>query len=214
MTAPLQMAQEVGRVRRFLPTLGDSRVRYIDIVDQLASAVENGQLLPGDRLPPQRTLADRLKVAVGTITRAYAEAERRGLVMAEVGRGTFIAGIGVPHPQAERALADVLDLTHNRLPIDGYVGEFCKTLGYISKRPNVAAMLDYPPNGNDARFRTVGSQWIQEVGMVASPDRVILCNEVQHGLSVIFEHYRSRVISSSAKTSTIRASSFSRKRIT
>lgn len=186
MNSKDQMREEAERVRKFMPSIGSSRVRYTDIVNNLVDAVEKGSLLPGDRLPPQRSLADKLKIAVGTVTRAYAEAERRGLVMAEVGRGTFIAGIAMPNAQAsERNGSELLDFTHNRLPIDGYVGEFCKTLGYIAKRPNVAAMLDYPPNTSDMRFRTIGAQWIRQTGLPVSPDQVVVCNGVQHGLSVI-----------------------------
>ncbi len=181
-----QVSEEADRVRKFMPSVGASRVRYMDIVNNLVDAVEKGSLLPGDRLPPQRSLADKLNIAVGTVTRAYAEAERRGLVMAEVGRGTFIAGMAMPNPQAnDRNGAELLDFTHNRLPIDGYVGEFCKTLGYIAKRPNVAAMLDYPPNTSDLRFRTIAAHWIRQTGLAASPDQVVVCNGVQHGLSVI-----------------------------
>jgi DNA-binding transcriptional MocR family regulator len=180
-----QIAEETDRIRRLMPNPGTSRIRYVDILKGLVAAVEKGSLLPGQRLPPQRSLADKLKIAVGTVTRAYSEAERRGLVQAEVGRGTFISGMALPHVQSERGVSDVLDFTHNRLPIDGYVGEFCKTLSYIAKRPNVAAMLDYPPNSSSLRFRTIGSHWIQQVGLSATPDRVIVCNGVQHGLSVI-----------------------------
>ena len=42
------------------------------------------------RLPTHRDLAYRLGVTVGTISRAYSEAERRGLIGGEVGRGTFV----------------------------------------------------------------------------------------------------------------------------
>src|SRR5690606_23341577 len=77
------------------------------------------------------------------------------------------------------------DFTFNRLPVDGYVGEFCSSLAYIAKRPNVAAMLDYPRDGSDVHFRTVAAQWISKVGLEATPDRVIVCNGVQHGLAVI-----------------------------
>ena len=181
-----QFTDEAERVRKFIPAVGSSRVRYMDILNNLISAVEQGSLLPGDRLPPQRSLADKLNVAVGTVTRAYAEAERRGIVMAEVGRGTFVAGIAMPNLHAsDNKGQELLDFTHNRLPIDGYVGEFCKTLEYLSKRPNVAAMLDYPPNASDLRFRTIGANWIKRTGLSPSPDQVVVCNGVQHGLSVI-----------------------------
>ena len=50
------------------------------------------RLRAGARLPTHRELADRLGVTVGTITRGYAEAARRGLVSGEVGRGSFVRG--------------------------------------------------------------------------------------------------------------------------
>lgn len=64
--------------------------RYIAIADAIDDAVRRGQLGTGDKLPPQRALARDLGITVGTVTRAYAEAERRGLVAGEVGRGTFV----------------------------------------------------------------------------------------------------------------------------
>ena len=52
-----------------------------------------GELKPGERLPTHRDLAYRLGVTVGTVTRAYAEAQRRGLIEGHVGRGSFLAGL-------------------------------------------------------------------------------------------------------------------------
>src|ERR1700742_1886509 len=64
--------------------------RYLAIAEALSVDVRNGALNPGDRLPTHRDLAYRLGVTVGTVSRAYAEAERRGLIGGEVGRGTFV----------------------------------------------------------------------------------------------------------------------------
>src|SRR5215475_11206930 len=66
--------------------------RYLAIVDALATDLRGGRLRDGDRLPTHRDLAYRLGVTVGTVTRAYAEAERRGLIRGEVGRGTYVRG--------------------------------------------------------------------------------------------------------------------------
>ena len=49
-------------------------------------------LLVGDRLPPQRELANRLKIDFTTVARGYVEARKRGLVDTQVGRGTFVIG--------------------------------------------------------------------------------------------------------------------------
>src|SRR5499427_3811505 len=64
--------------------------RYLAIVDALADDLDNGRLHAGDRLPTHRDLAYRLGVTVGTVTRAYAEAERRGLITADGGRGNLL----------------------------------------------------------------------------------------------------------------------------
>src|SRR6185295_19408338 len=66
--------------------------RYLAIAEALRDDASAGRLPAGTRLPTHRELADQLGVTVGTVTRAYAEAARRGLVSGEVGRGTFARG--------------------------------------------------------------------------------------------------------------------------
>ncbi len=66
--------------------------RYQALADAIGFAINEGDLVPGAKLPPQRDLAFRLGVTVGTVTRAYGVAEQRGLVRGEVGRGTFVRG--------------------------------------------------------------------------------------------------------------------------
>ena len=74
---------------------------YVGLVDELAAAIAAGRLKPGDRLLPQRTFAYEKGIAASTAGRVYAELLRRGLVVGEVGRGTFVAG-GSPSPSSMR----------------------------------------------------------------------------------------------------------------
>ncbi|WP_349592205.1 PLP-dependent aminotransferase family protein [Thalassospira sp. NFXS8] len=64
---------------------------YRRIAQAIGAAVEKGQLQAGDRLPTHRDMAYHLGVTVGTVTRAYREAERLGLAIGEVGRGTYVS---------------------------------------------------------------------------------------------------------------------------
>src|SRR5262245_6024056 len=64
--------------------------RYLAFVEALENDVQAGILKPGTRLLPQRDMAQLLRLSVGTVSRAYAEAEARGLISGEVGRGTFV----------------------------------------------------------------------------------------------------------------------------
>src|ERR1700712_5214750 len=73
------------------PDLTDrQRPRYLAIVNALASDIASGRIAEGTRLPAQRELANRLSLSVGTVTKAYSEAERQGLVSGEIGRGTYV----------------------------------------------------------------------------------------------------------------------------
>lgn len=64
---------------------------YEQIIHQVQEAVATGQLSPGMRLPAVRQLADELDVAPGTVARAYAELERRQVVVTDGARGTRVA---------------------------------------------------------------------------------------------------------------------------
>ena len=56
---------------------------YLSIADALARDINSGLLSDGERLPTLRDLAATLNVTPGTISRAYSEAQRRGLVQGE-----------------------------------------------------------------------------------------------------------------------------------
>ncbi len=75
----------------WLPNLdeGDGPI-YLRLADSIESAISDGTLLAGSKLPPQRNLAFDLGVTIGTIGRAYALIHERGLVSGEVGRGTYV----------------------------------------------------------------------------------------------------------------------------
>jgi DNA-binding transcriptional MocR family regulator len=69
-----------------------SKFEYLKLADAVAAEIASGALKTGDRLPPQRSFAYDRKIAVSTASRVYTELLRRGLVVGEVGRGTFISG--------------------------------------------------------------------------------------------------------------------------
>ncbi len=58
---------------------------------QIAAAIERGDLAPAERLPPVRTLAADLGLAVNTVARSYRELELQGLVSTE-GRRRHLRG--------------------------------------------------------------------------------------------------------------------------
>ena len=96
-----------------------SKSEYLKLADAIAAEIADGILKPGDRLPPQRNFAYERKIAVSTASRVYAELLRRGLVVGEVGRGTFISGDakrGAAAPSEPRGIRIDLEFNYSMLP--------------------------------------------------------------------------------------------------
>ena len=64
---------------------------YRQIVNQVKYLVASGLLMPGEELPPIRTLALQLKVTPNTIVKAYGELESSGVIHKRQGSGTFVS---------------------------------------------------------------------------------------------------------------------------
>ena len=56
----------------------------------LADCIHDGILIPGERLPTHRELAELLQVTVGTVSKAYARTAQLNLTTGFVGRGTYV----------------------------------------------------------------------------------------------------------------------------
>lgn len=156
---------------------------YLAIADALASDIAAGRLQPRMRLPTHRELAYSLGVTVGTITRAYAEAERRGLVYGEVGRGTFVRVPAI----AETALtvaesADLIDLTINFAVGEERDRAIQRTLAELSKRADLARFLYYHPHRGLTEQRATAAEWLTRHGLPVGPDNIIITAGGQHAM--------------------------------
>src|SRR5215217_8057389 len=64
---------------------------YVQIEEELAERIRAGILRPGDRIPPERELADQMQVSRMTVRQALGRLADRGLLVREQGRGTFVS---------------------------------------------------------------------------------------------------------------------------
>ncbi len=76
---------------------------YRQIVEQVRSSIERGELSPDMPLPPVRQLAGDLGVAPNTVARAYAELQAEGWIVADGRRGTRVAAQIARPSEKERA---------------------------------------------------------------------------------------------------------------
>ncbi|HEX8747053.1 MAG TPA: PLP-dependent aminotransferase family protein [Pyrinomonadaceae bacterium] len=166
--------------------------RYLAIADRIAEDIEHGQLRPGEQMPTHRELASRLGVTVGTITRAYAEAQRRGLLVGETGRGTYVREdlFADAFPPNIAAHDDsLIDLSLNLPPVaaSDQLGQvLSSTLMNLAGRPNLSNLLGYQTPIGAERHRAAGAAWISRSGMEAQARRVLITSGALHAMTVVF----------------------------
>jgi DNA-binding transcriptional MocR family regulator len=157
------------------PAPGRARPLYLRIVDALAADVASGRVAAETRLPTQRELAERLGTTIATVTRAYSEARRRGLVSATVGRGTFV------HAAPAHASSGVVDLTVNQLLASPFGGELIAAASTID--PDLlTSLLEYQPHRGSERHRQVMARWAGLRGVPATPEEIVVTAGAQHSL--------------------------------
>lgn len=164
--------------------------RYRAIADALGDDIAAGRLGAGARLPTHRDLAYRLGVTVGTITRAYAEAEKRGLIGGEVGRGTFVLGQRSPHlPEPLNWTVSPEPTTINMTVVVSAQPEAAQalssTLMAIAASGNAEALVGYAPHAGLPAHRAAAAQWMaRQHRVVADADSVILTSGAQNAMAV------------------------------
>lgn len=151
----------------------DGKARYLQLADAIADGIEDGTLSLGDRLPPQRQLADRLGLDFTTISRGYAEAKRRGLVNSHVGRGTFVeTARGAADKRELRRHADI-DLTMNLAPEPEDPALLARMeAGLQTVSTNMIDLLRYQSSTGGQVDKEAASSWLSLRGLVPTLDRI------------------------------------------
>jgi DNA-binding transcriptional MocR family regulator len=171
------------------PTIKDSGVaRYIALADQIETAIQSGELSAGDKLPTHRKLADALKVTVGTVTRGYSEAERRGLVSAIVGSGTFVSSqkqADIQFSHLEPSASNEIDMSLN-LPIANQsapgIGSVMQEIAADQKL--FMELMGYQQERGLRRHRQWAAEWLTNRGVRCSLDNLAITCGGQHAITL------------------------------
>lgn len=167
-------------------TPSTGRSKYKKLVHAIAQNIEDGSLPDGTKLPPQREVSQALNISVQTVSNAYKELERDGIIRCEVGRGSFVS-----HSMTEQVSSYMLD--YNEYSIadfsiariihtaehDRVWQQTCTDLANEIEHP---WMRDCRPIAGFEHHRAVGISWISKMGVSATLDTIMITNGASHAI--------------------------------
>jgi GntR family transcriptional regulator len=120
----------------------DARPLYLQIMDEVRRSLVVGALRPEDPMPSVRELASQLVLNPRTVSQAYQELEREGVLYVRRGQGTFVAsGVVGDRRRLAREVAKraVLDARRNGLGVSELIASIEKVAAEEADDTAVAA---------------------------------------------------------------------------
>ena len=178
---------------------------YKQLAELLAAAMEAGQLHAGERLPPERRLAEDLRLSRTTIVNAYRLLEQEGKVTSLIGSGTYV-GENTAAPLPPMPWGQLLQ-PHLRSPLSSILRSLLAvpaaggSISLAAGMPDPAlyplSMLQHfqapiaPPDfgylsiEGYAPLRHSLAAWLQNRGLFVSADELMILSGSQQGLYLI-----------------------------
>ncbi|MCX4189237.1 PLP-dependent aminotransferase family protein [Methylophaga sp. OBS3] len=175
--------------------IDSARVKYIGVVEALESDIKNRVVKPGDRLPPQRQIANSLGIDLTTVTRAMKEAARRGLIEAQTGSGTFIAQTAFSHYSSTQLIkGKPLDLSMNNpsspldIKVELEIDKSLQDLAAVSTKP--LHHLSYQETAGHPEDRAAAKLWLSQKLPDINADNVLITSGAHSAIYSILSHFK------------------------
>ncbi|HEY6481745.1 MAG TPA: PLP-dependent aminotransferase family protein, partial [Streptosporangiaceae bacterium] len=189
---PIDLGERLGRWssgRGPLPVLLSARLRRL---------IDEGELPPGEPLPPDRALATALAVGRSTVVAAYEELRREGRIVRRQGSGTRVAGAGQGAAAARtpRPTTGAPVFLHLLEPRDGVIPLACAAPSapprelvdaYAAMLPRLAATagdIGYYPAGHPELRQAIADRYAA-LGIATGPERILVTGGAQQALSLL-----------------------------
>ena len=161
---------------------------YRQLAEQIKSAVSSGLLQPGDKLPPTRDLAELLKINRSTVSAAYAVLEEDGLLIGQVGRGSFVANQPISSESRNRPsnLDESISFASSRPSRDLFPLEDFRTCGkQVLSSPEVNQILQLGSPYGYSPLRRYLIEHARAHGVARKDDEIMITNGCQQALDLI-----------------------------
>lgn len=189
---------------------------YRQVYSVLRGHILRGELRPGEKLPPTRTLAETLSVSRATVAEAYEQLRAEGYVRGRTGSGTFVADSipagdrlqSPPDHQMPPALsswgrrvasmevsdpvdpanAPRFDLRPHSVASDVFPWDAWTASVNAALKEDRFNLERYPPSAGLPELRAAIARHLQQFRAVrCTPEQIIVVNGAQQGLNLLAE---------------------------
>lgn len=171
--------------------------RYATLATALQGLILAGELLPGDRLPPERALAAALGLSRSTIVASYGRLAEAGWVTARQGQGTTVAAGAPGHVSARKRRVPIGNPALRGPVGDGPWIDFglataVPELAWLQPSEAASALVlresAYQPQGLLALRDRLAARYTAR-GLPTTPEQILVCAGAQQALALVAQHY-------------------------
>ena len=184
---PIELGERLGRWPAGRGPL------HVLLAGRLRRLIDEGELPPGEPLPPDRALASALAVGRSTVVAAYDLLRQDERIVRRQGSGTRVAGA---EPAGPRQTTSAPLFLHLLEPPDGVIALACAAPdtpppelagAYARIVPALAAItgdIGYYPAGHPALRRAIAGRYTRR-GIRTGPERILVTAGAQQALSLL-----------------------------
>jgi len=162
------------------------RPAYLLIADFIADDLKTGRLVPRDRLPTLRELAQTLDLNYTTVARAYAEARKRGLIDSRPGYGSYVRGIS---PSLRLRGGSAAEMTMNLPPEPADAALLARmhdSAARLMAQGDLYQLMRYQDFGGTAEDKDAAVAWLRRRLPDCDASRVLVCPGIHSALAALF----------------------------
>lgn len=184
---------------------------YRQLIRQIKTQIESGQLPAGTRLPASRELAEQIDISRISVVNAYAELRAEGYLSAHAGRGTFVSKEAANAPMrqnhtshqadtesiADYSLRDMMRLaprkvgninfSHGAPPPDFYpIHHLRDAINTVLERDGVHALGYEAPEGY-LPLRSAVRDYVSGLGVRCSAENVLITGGAQQAIDLVIQ---------------------------
>lgn len=169
------------------------------LADALRTAIRAGRLAEGQAMPSTRALAQDLGLARGTVTRIYADLAAEGYLRNRQGAPTRVATNGIAPAAPPRDVLDEPGTRWSLRPGRPDLSAFPRAQWLSATRRALqeapASAFGYPERRGTAALRTALARHLaRSRGVVADPERIVVCGGISMAMSLLTRVLRERGI--------------------